>query len=52
MAAPTPQEVSELIAAKERATKDSDYADTVYMDTQLIEGTRYRIRLSEAPTER
>lgn len=52
MSAPTQQEVTRLIVAEDRATKDSDYADTVHMDVQQIEGTRYRFRLSETPPER
>lgn len=49
---PTQAEVDALISANDRAKKDSDYADAVLFDAQLITGTRYRIRLSTAEPER
>jgi hypothetical protein len=52
MSAPTQQEIERLLAAQDRATRESDYADTIKMDYQQIEGTRYKFRLSETPAER
>ena len=47
MAEPTQAEVERIIVAVDRATKESDFAESVKMDTQQIEGTRYKFRLSE-----
>ena len=52
MAEPTQQEVTMLLSAVDRDTKDSNYADAVKFDVQNIEGTRYRFRLSEHEPER
>lgn len=47
MAEPTPQEVSRLIAAKDRATRDSEYVESLNFEAQQITGTRYKIKLTE-----
>lgn len=52
MAEPTQQEVTRIISAVDNATRESDYADTVKMDAQLISGTRYKFRFSETSNER
>lgn len=52
MAKPTQEEITRLIAANDKAKRDSDYVDTIKMDVQLIKGTRYMFRLSETQTER
>ena len=52
MSAPTQQEITRLLNAIDRDQRDSDYADAIKFDAQQIEGTRYRIRLSEAEPER
>lgn len=51
MAEPTPQEVSRLIAAKDRATRDSEYVETLNFEaqqTEWVKGTRYIIKLTDA----
>lgn len=48
MAAPTQEEVNNLLHAKDRAERAIVFADSVKMDVQNIEGTRYKFRLSEA----
>lgn len=48
MASPTQQEVTRLIAAKDRATRDSEYVETLNFEAQQIKNTRYRIKLTEA----
>ena len=52
MSAPTEQDVTKLLEAEERAKRDSDYADSIKMDVQLITGTRYKFRFSETQPER
>lgn len=48
MSAPTQEEVNNLIHAKERAENAIAFADSVKMDVQNIEGTRYKFRFNEA----
>ena len=52
MSAPTQQEITRLLTAIDRDQRDSDYADAIKFDAQQIDGTRYRIRLSESEPER
>lgn len=52
MAEPTIQEVTRLVNAIERDTRDVAYAAAIKFDVQEIEGTRYRIRLSEEEPQR
>lgn len=44
----TPQ-VIRILHAIDRADRDGAYAESLRMDAQQIEGTRYRIRLNEKP---
>ena len=46
------REIVEIMAAADRANRDSDYTEAIKFDAQLISGTRYRIRLSETEPER
>lgn len=45
---PTQQEVTAVIAGAFIAERESGFVDSVRFDAQLIEGTRYKYRLSEA----
>lgn len=47
MAAPTQQEVTAVIVANDRAEAAADFVDSIKLDTQQIEGTRYRFRMTE-----
>lgn len=46
------REIVEIMAAADRANRDSDYIEAIKFDVQLISGTRYRMRLSETEPER
>ena len=48
MAAPTQQEVTQIVEVTDRLTKDVGYSDSIKMDVQQIEGTRYKFRFSES----
>ena len=47
MAAPTEREVTRIIVAVDRATRDCEYAESIKLDMQQITGTRYSFRISE-----
>ena len=51
MAAPTEKEIERIIRTAEQAEEDSDYVDSIKMDTQQIIGTRFKFRISEAASE-
>ena len=48
MASPTEQDIIDVVASKQRAERDIEYANSIKLDTQQIEGTRYKFRMSEA----
>lgn len=52
MAEPTQPEITRLISAEYRATKDSDFVDTVVFSPTLIQGTRYKYVLTDAQDPR
>ena len=52
MSAPTEQEITRIITGTNSAEKASDYADTVVFEPTLIEGTRYKYVLTNAPDPR
>lgn len=54
MAAPTQQEITELLTAVEQTTLAVGYAETVVMDVDStpIEGTRYRYIFTNADDPR
>lgn len=47
MSSPTPNEIDTLLAAKDRAEKESDYAESVNCTAAVISGDRYKITFSE-----
>ena len=51
MAQATPIETAEVIGALAMAKQDIAYYESIKLDSQLIEGTRYRIRLNESWTD-
>ena len=44
----TAYQAVQILTAMDRAERDGAYAESLKMDAQQIEGTRYRIRLNEA----
>lgn len=52
MAEPTEEEITRLLSAEDRAKRNSDFVDTVVMDASLVEGTRYKFVLTNAPDPR
>lgn len=46
------QQIERLLNAIDRCQRDIAYVSVIKFDAQQIEGTRYRIRLSEAEPER
>lgn len=51
MAAPTEKEIERIIRTAGQAEEESDFVDSIKMDTQQITGTRYKFRISEAAGE-
>lgn len=43
MAAPTPAEISRVIAGYNRADNAADYADTIVCEMQQVSGDNYRM---------
>ena len=54
MAAPTQQEVTELLATVDETQKQVDFAETIVFDVDStpVSGTRYRYILTNAPDPR
>ena len=48
----TPDEITRMIADKDRCIRDTAFVDSIKIDTQQITGTRYRFRLTEQRPER
>ena len=42
MANPTPQEINRILSAKDRASAAADYAETIVIETEQIQGNVYQ----------
>ena len=42
-------EIDRILHAMDTATRESDFVDSIRMEEELIEGTRYKIILNDAP---
>ena len=50
MPSQTEKDVDRIVRTAEQAQEDSAYAESLKLDAQQITGTRYKFRISEAPS--
>ena len=48
---PTQQEIERVIRTAEQAPKDTNFANSIVIDSEQIEGTRYKFLISNAVSE-